>query len=73
MPFIPEAEWNEHKRKVDDLKNKVDDLDDLLRHVKGALIIQGCSGKRFDLNENLNVIQVLKRITDLEARVTALE
>jgi len=41
--------------------------------IKGQPIIQGYANKRFDLNENLNVVQLLKRIDDLEARIAALE
>jgi hypothetical protein len=73
MPYIPDNEWSEHKKKFDEMQRTVEDHKDLLKKVKGELIIQGFGAKRLDLNDNLNVIELLKRITNIETRVTALE
>jgi hypothetical protein len=45
---------------------KIAAIEELLRSIKGAPQIQGYSGKRFDLNENLNVRELLGRIGELE-------
>lgn len=34
----------------------------LLAKVKGDLIIQGYAGKKFDLNENLNVVDLMRKL-----------
>ncbi len=44
-----------------------------LNKVKGVPVIQGYAGKKLDLNDNLNVILLLKRISDLESSVTYLQ
>jgi cell fate (sporulation/competence/biofilm development) regulator YmcA (YheA/YmcA/DUF963 family) len=69
MPYISEEEWTAHKRKVEVLEQEIDKL----KHVKGQPIIQAYAGKKLDLNENVNVVTLFKRISDVEARVTILE
>jgi hypothetical protein len=63
----------ELQQRVDVLEKDIGDLRDLLKKVKGEVTIQGYMGKRLDLNDNLNVVGVLKRITDAEERLTILE
>lgn len=62
MPFIHEKEWQDIKKRVDSLEERLKKHDDFLRDCKGKLTIYGSNGKRFDLNENLNVIELLKSI-----------
>jgi hypothetical protein len=69
MPYIPDEEWNAYKRRVEVLEQEIDKL----KHVKGQPIIQAYTGKKLDLNENVNAVTLFKRISDVEARVTILE
>ena len=73
MPYIPDNEWTDFKSKVSALDARMSKTDELLKNVKGQLTVQGYSGKRLDINDNIDVVKTLKRITDLETRVTALE
>jgi len=69
MPYVSDTEWNDFKRKVEVLEQEVEKL----RHVKGQPIIQAYAGKKLDLNENINAVNLFKRISDAEARLTVLE
>lgn len=71
MPYISDEEWLRHKREFEDMRKDVQKICELLRNVRGNPIIQGFAGKKFDLNENINAVTMLKRITDAEARLTA--
>jgi len=63
MPYVPDKEWNEYKRKVEVLEKEVDKFNILFRNVKGAPpIVQVSQGKRFDLNENLDVIALMRKL-----------
>jgi len=60
------------KDKTSDLEKKLQVIEkqfelhkNFLRDCKGQPIIQGYSGKRLDLNENLNVIELLNRINNI--------
>ena len=55
------------------VKKKVDNLADLLKNVKGSPVIQGYAGIRIDLNAQLNVVELNKRLLAIEARLTKLE
>jgi hypothetical protein len=59
--------------KYNELLRKFEDLERALRYIKGDPIIQGYKGKRFDLNDNLNVVNINKEISGLKARIAALE
>jgi len=73
MPFVPFKTLNDTVKRIDDLKEEVRKLSDMLKNVKGQPAIQGYSGKKFDLNEHLNSVVLLKRISDAEDRITAAE
>jgi hypothetical protein len=74
MPYVSDTEWTEYKKKIDTLVKDVEELKERFKSVKGASpTIQASAGKRFDLNENLNVITLLRRVSDIEGRLTILE
>jgi hypothetical protein len=55
------------KRHIDELEREVQKLTETLKFVKGQPVVQGYSGKRFDLNDNLNVVLLTKKIVDGDA------
>lgn len=59
-------------KELKELKEIVDKLNDTVGKIKGSPIIQGYTGKRLDLNENINAVILLRRIKDLEEKVEAL-
>jgi hypothetical protein len=69
MPQLSQGEFDKQSRKIDDLEKEVEKLTDMLLKVKGQPIIQGYVGKKLDLNENLNVVLLIKRITDIETEL----
>jgi hypothetical protein len=74
MPYVSDMEWDAWESKNEDLEEEIEKIKDLLHNIKGAPpIIQASHGKRFDLNDNLDVIILLKRISDIENRLTILE
>ena len=64
--------------KVQELEKRTGELEDAgkgygrtLRNVKNSPIMMGYDGKRFDLNESLDVVKLLGRIKELEGGVGA--
>lgn len=51
---------------VDEYTHRMESVEDLSKNIHQAPIIYGRMGKRFDLNENLDVLELKKRITDIE-------
>jgi len=49
------------------LRGEIKELKDSVKGIRGNPTINGYSGKRLVLNENCDVIRVLKRISDLES------
>ena len=62
----------ELKRKVEELTIELASISSLTKKIKGDPIIQGYASKRIDLNDNINIVVLLKRITDIESSITAL-
>jgi len=58
MPYVSDTEWNDFKRKVEVLEQEVEKL----RHVKGQPIIQAYAGKKLDLNENINAVNLMRKL-----------
>jgi hypothetical protein len=56
----PLTELERQKKRIEDLEGKVKKLVDTLAFVRGQPVIQGYAGKRFDMNENLNVVSINK-------------
>ena len=65
MPYVSDTEWQVVKRKIDELDREVEKL----KYVKGQPIVQGYAGKKLDLNENLNVVNLLSRLTTDETTI----
>jgi cell fate (sporulation/competence/biofilm development) regulator YmcA (YheA/YmcA/DUF963 family) len=61
------------KAEIDELRKEVSRLNDMVKSIRGAPIINGFATKRFDLNDNLNVIELNKRFTAIERRLSALD
>jgi hypothetical protein len=62
-------ELSELKRKIEKLEDSLFNSTRLLKHVKGNPIIQGYATKKLDLNDNLNVVELLKRVSNIETRL----
>lgn len=63
---------NSLRRDVQELKEAFEEIKRELKYVRGGPIIQGYTGKRLDLNENINAVLWSKRIKTLEEKVEAL-
>jgi len=66
----PLTELGRQQKRIEDLEAKVKKLVDTLAFVKGQPLIQGYAGKRFDLNENLNVVELFKYIDSWTLKVS---
>jgi hypothetical protein len=62
MPQISQGEFDKQVKKIADLEKEVHRLSDLFAKVRGQPIVQGYVGKKFDLNENLNVVELFRYI-----------
>jgi hypothetical protein len=56
-----------------ELDSRLKKIEGLLKNIRNAPVISGYTGKRLVLNENLNVLSIKKDISEIAARVTALE
>lgn len=63
------AEVTALKNQVASLKLEVGRLTSVLRNVTGSPIITGYAGRQLVLNDSINVIDLLKRISDLETQL----
>ncbi|HUX58636.1 MAG TPA: hypothetical protein VMV77_16820, partial [Bacteroidales bacterium] len=52
-----------------DFTNRIESIEDISKNIKQAPIIYGYQGKRFDLNDNLDVVKLLSRVTSAEADI----
>jgi hypothetical protein len=64
------AEQADLRRHVVELEKKVDKLVDKLVFVRGQPIVQAYVGKKFDLNENFNVVELFRYIDAWTLKVT---
>jgi hypothetical protein len=62
MPYITDTEFKALKNEISETKAQVSRITDTLKYTKGNPIIQGYAGKKLDLNDNLDVIELLKKI-----------
>lgn len=58
MPFINDKEFEVLKKQISDLQNEVKKI----KLIEGAPVIKGFGPKRLDLNDNLDVIELKKKI-----------
>jgi hypothetical protein len=61
------------KKELSSIKIDIQELLKRTSNIKAQPHIQGYQGMRLDLNAGFNVINFVKRISDAEARITALE
>jgi hypothetical protein len=63
---LNQTSFNTLYDKVKKVEQELSSAKDLLAKIKGNPVIQGYAGKKFDLNDNLNVIDLLKKIRAAE-------
>ena len=73
MAHINDEELENVKNNVADMRSRLEKIENTLKNVTGQPGIRGYGAKLFDLSENLNVVNLLKRISDAEDRITVLE
>jgi predicted RNase H-like nuclease (RuvC/YqgF family) len=68
------------KQQIEELQKAIEgikkDIEELLKrtsNIQASPLIQGYQGMKLELNTGLNVVNLFKRISDAEARITALE
>ena len=64
--MVSDADFASLKSDFETAKKELARITDLLFFVKGRPVIQGYAAKKFDLNDNLNVVLLLKRLKDVE-------
>lgn len=64
--MVSDADFAALQDKTDKLESELARVTDLLFFVKGRPVIQGYAAKKFDLNDNLNVVLLLNRIKNIE-------
>jgi hypothetical protein len=68
MPYISHDEYQKQKQRIKTLEDKLEKHDIFLKNCRGSPTMVGYQGKKIDLNDNLNVVELLKRITILESK-----
>lgn len=59
-------EFQETKKIISELKETVKKVEALTGNIRNKPVIQGYTGKALTLNENINAVKTLSRITSLE-------
>jgi len=65
--------YGDNEDRIKAIENSLEAVKDTLRNVTGSPVIRAHSAIRFDLNDNMNVLELNNTVKRLEERVAALE
>lgn len=70
MPYIQDKDLKDLQDRLKKLEDQLRSYEPFLKHCKGQPTIQGYQGKRLDLNDNLNVIELFKKLNNKQDKST---